>query len=133
MWPNLQETSDLVTFTEEILNMENLIFCAVFGVLYCKQKLCDDLYIWRKFDRNLMQILNLKFASNLFEHIIRKDLYETNLILKRCAFHFVGFQSAYCFYLQSTAKKSFSLRISSVHVTKSAVSCGFGHIYWRTL
>ena len=28
MWPNPQETSDLVTFTEEILN-ENFIFCAV--------------------------------------------------------------------------------------------------------
>ena len=26
---------------------------------------------------------------------------------------------------------SFPLRISSVNVTKSAVSCGFGHIYWR--
>ena len=30
-----------------------------------------------------------------------------------------------------TAQKwSFPLRISSVNVTKSAVSCGFGHIYW---
>ena len=28
-------------------------------------------------------------------------------------------------------KWSFPLRISSVNVTKSAVSCGFGHIYWR--
>ena len=28
-------------------------------------------------------------------------------------------------------KWSSSLRISSVNVTKSAVSCGFGHIYWR--
>ena len=28
-------------------------------------------------------------------------------------------------------KWSFLLRISSVNVTKSAVSCGFGHIYWR--
>ena len=26
-------------------------------------------------------------------------------------------------------KSSFPLRISSVNVTKSAVSCGFGHIY----
>ena len=26
---------------------------------------------------------------------------------------------------------SFSLRISSVNVTKSVVSCRFGHIYWR--
>ena len=28
-------------------------------------------------------------------------------------------------------KWHFPLRISSVNVTKSAVSCGFGHIYWR--
>ena len=28
-------------------------------------------------------------------------------------------------------KRSFPLQISSVNVTKSAVSCGFGHIYWR--
>ena len=26
MWPNLQETEDLVTFTEEIRNGENFIF-----------------------------------------------------------------------------------------------------------
>ena len=33
---------------------------------------------------------------------------------------------------QSLYKKwSFPLRISSVNVTKSAVSCGIGHIYWR--
>ena len=29
MWPNPQFLADLVTFTEEIFNMENLIFCAV--------------------------------------------------------------------------------------------------------
>ena len=28
-------------------------------------------------------------------------------------------------------KLSFPLRISSINVTKAAVSCGFGHIYWR--
>ena len=28
---------------------------------------------------------------------------------------------------------SFPLMISSVNVTKSAISCGFGHIYWRNL
>ena len=28
-------------------------------------------------------------------------------------------------------KWNFQLRISSVNLTKSAVSCGFGHIYWR--
>ena len=30
-----------------------------------------------------------------------------------------------------TKKWSFPLRISSVIVTKSAVNCGIGHIYWR--
>ena len=30
-------------------------------------------------------------------------------------------------------KWSFSLRISSINVTKYAVSCRFGHIYWRNL
>ena len=35
-------------------------------------------------------------------------------------------------YLQLLHKKwSFVLRISSVNVTKSAVTCGFDHIYWR--
>ena len=32
-----------------------------------------------------------------------------------------------------TNKWSFPLRIFLVTVTKSAVSCGFGHIYWRNL
>ena len=33
---------------------------------------------------------------------------------------------------QSLHKKwCFPLRISAINVTKSAVSCGFGHIYWR--
>ena len=31
MWPNLQKTVDLVTFTEEIPN-ENFIFCAVLWI-----------------------------------------------------------------------------------------------------
>ena len=36
--------------------------------------------------------------------------------------HFVNF----------TAQRwSFTLRISSVNVTKSVVSCRFGHVYWR--
>ena len=33
MWPNTQETADLVTFTEEILNGK-LLFCA--GILRCE-------------------------------------------------------------------------------------------------
>ena len=33
------------------------------------------------------------------------------------------------FWSHCTKTSSFPLRISSVNVTKSAVSCGFGHIY----
>ena len=32
---------------------------------------------------------------------------------------------------RAAQKMKFPFRISSVNVTKSAVSCGFGHIYWR--
>ena len=34
-------------------------------------------------------------------------------------------------YWHCTKNKAFLLRIPSVNVTKSVVSCGFGHIYWR--
>ena len=34
-------------------------------------------------------------------------------------------------FTHCTKNKSFLLRISSVNVTKSAVFCGFDHIYWR--
>ena len=40
MWPNPQETTDLVTFTEEILNA-NFIFCAVF-LLYFQAISSED-------------------------------------------------------------------------------------------
>ena len=33
-------------------------------------------------------------------------------------------------WIYTTHKKSFPLTISSVNLTKSAVSCGFSHIYW---
>ena len=35
------------------------------------------------------------------------------------------------FFSNTAYKWSFPLRIFSVNVTKSAVSCEFGHIYWR--
>ena len=34
-------------------------------------------------------------------------------------------------YKHCTKKWSFPLRISSVNVIISSISCGFGHIYWR--
>ena len=34
-------------------------------------------------------------------------------------------------FLSLLKKWSFPLKISPVNVTRSAISCGFGHIYWR--
>ena len=45
------------------------------------------------------------------------------LMVKRI-FLFLSYGLSY-----TVQKKSFPLRIFSVNVTKSAVSCGFGHIY----
>ena len=36
-----------------------------------------------------------------------------------------------CFNTIMLKKWNFLFRISSVNVTKSAISCGFGHIHWR--
>ena len=40
--------------------------------------------------------------------------------------------SSRTFFLTLHKKWSFPLTMSSVNVTKSAVSCGFGRIYWRS-
>ena len=44
---------------------------------------------------------------------------------------YLNFVNYIGFGVDSAQKLSFLLRISSVNVTKSVVSCGFGHIYWR--
>ena len=50
------------------------------------------------------------------------------LFRRRCCFASLSYQLP-----EHCAKIYFLLSISSVNVTKSAVSCGFGHTYWRNL
>ena len=52
---------------------------------------------------------------------------------KFCSFNNEGILMASCILIADTLHKkwSFPLRISIVNVTKSTVSCRFGHIYWR--
>ena len=45
MWPNLQETADLVTFTEEAL-MGNFIFCAVMFLSFTPKNMYNTKYIF---------------------------------------------------------------------------------------
>ena len=58
MWPDLHETADLVTFTEEILNGK-LHFCAVFLFAYCYS-----------YSQNLDIQKIFKFYSPVWESII---------------------------------------------------------------
>ena len=98
-------TADLVTFTEEILNGKR--FCAV------KREVLFYNYLL------FLNILHLHLQCDMFYIIISVDLIHTiiYLMLKiHTALH---------------KKWSFPLRIFSVNLTKSAVSCGFGHIDWR--
>ena len=67
-----------------------------------------------------------KFSGSVSEQLFLRAL--LNTWIKHKDF----FRSSYPEALRTLHKKwSFPLRISSVNVTKSAVSCGFGHLYWR--
>ena len=89
MWPNLQETADLITFTEEILNEKHHF-------------LCSEYICWATF---------AGAQPELFE---RQGSYDQNR------------EEALAHCIKNAV---FSLRISSVNVTKFAVSCGFDDIY----
>ena len=91
MWPNLQETADLITFTEEILNGKHHFLC--------REYIC-----WATF---------AGAQSEMFEGQGSYDQNREEAL-------------AHCI-----KNEFFSLRISSVNATKSAVCCGFDHVYWR--
>ena len=69
--------------------------------------------------------------------INRKRLEIYSKLTKTCShlfllFQLLTFSREMFFSLRYTKKWIFPLRFSSVHVTKSTVSSGFGHIYWRS-
>ena len=74
--------------------------------------------------RNVSEII---FYEILFSLLILAISFCIFIVIVVWSVLFVPFGSEY-----SLLKKwSFSLRISSENVIKSAVFCGFGHIYWR--
>ena len=73
-----------------------------------------------------------KTRREIFQDMTSPVVYSSS----RCASKSIYYaKTTTCFtdpLLHSLHKKwSFPLRISTVNVTKSAVSCGFGHIHWR--
>ena len=80
----------------------------------------------RFFSMNIAKILRTAILKNLYEQLL------LNIIVKLIASISTGIQRLKwdsASYRNVNAQKSFPLRISSVNVTKSAVSSGFGHIY----
>ena len=74
--------------------------------------------------RKKLQILYLFEESNCSPAVIKVSIYSTSYCSNFC------WQPPHSFMV-TAKKRSFSLRNSSLDVTKSAVSCRFGHIYWR--
>ena len=75
-------------------------------------------------------------VTNLLEKFLFFHFWGTNSKLKKRKLYFELLiqkikKTKSCFWIIVTAQKSFSLRPSSVIVTKFAVSCWFVHIYWR--
>ena len=82
---------------------------------------------------------------NLWDQYIFTNITDPKIpnILKTCYVNYIPHGSQYqtksIYYLSSISDKddtlhkkwSFPLTIPSENVTESAVSCGFGHIYWR--
>ena len=65
------------------------------------------------------------------------NIYDGAFLQKNVRFHDDTFLRKLCIAFSGQCIKNevfqygFPVRISSVNVTKSAVFCGFGHIYWK--
>ena len=81
--------------------------------------------------------LNFNLDEEIIEYVDLLNNYRTECIkTKNLKNQILGYANANIILSQDVPlslyiKWSFPLRISSVNGTKSAVSCGFGHIYWR--
>ena len=88
----------------------------------------------RVFCKNLVVILSSRHhLRRLFckENVLRNFSFNLVISLKKYFLHSCKSFSKHLDQMSLNKKWSFPLSISSVNVTKSAVSCGFGHIYWR--
>ena len=114
---------DLIIFTEEILNGKLHFWCSV---------KCYHLFFWMANSVSKFDVLQITW--NLIQvYIALRWLQYWYLFLPFCC-HSSFWANLVLWYLEGQRKtlhkkRSFPLKISSVNVIKSAVSCGFGHIY----
>ena len=100
----------------------SLFVCVRAGVFTLKD------FLWLKIHRFLSSFANLDI---ILGPLIQAD-YFTICITFCVTNNFILCKIINTIILCNTVqKRSFSLRISSVNVIKSSVSCGFGHIYRR--
>ena len=128
-------------FVEETLN-HTTAFSKSTGMkwLWAKKKWFSGK--WRRILINLFRftlanhirflLIRMQEGYQVYEHL--KSCWWRNLV---CTREIDNPHGNYAFSINCNSyailhkKRSFSLRISSVNTTKSAVSCGFVHIYWR--
>ena len=93
------------------------------AVLSISQGSIDFWYTKFRFWAQLCRIIITKILSKTSD---RSSCLTLNISIANCRILFS------CFVQESLHKKwSFTLRISSLNMTKSAGNCGSGHIYWR--
>ena len=87
--------------------------------------------------QNNINLAGIVFIQLIWNSYLTIDFTETVPYIKYVFDPILGqsFLSKYSNYSNwwksQCTKNSFPLRNSLVNVTKSAVSCGFGHVYWR--
>ena len=76
MWPNSQFPTDLVMFTEEILNGKFQFLCSITKSKFRHQSVFAD----RKFYINFSQIFNLTIKKGEVMNSLDHDLLQTNFM-----------------------------------------------------
>ena len=123
MRPNLQETEDLVTFTEEILNRKlHFLCCLICNVIIIKTWICWSFQVkleifCNQILRKMTHVQLLKLSAKLIFHqqiLLFYDPFFTFMII----FHGLNSVSTYLFNLLNKALRFFNAWISYSQFSK---------------
>ena len=121
----------MVTFTEEIPNGKLHLLCSVYK--NCLNVLCLTSRDWRTSTFRVIKEACLPHLFQYFTYCLKDKIKQkfAQISLYRISYKWHPKDFLEKFLCALHKKWSFSLRISSVNVTKSTGNCGFGSIHWR--
>ena len=127
-------TADLVTFTEKILNGKLHFLCSHQVLNWFLSVGLNHWFShytkWTKTEYGIFLIDIFSYSEWIRRCFLYISVFSLTTIKYGPEKNYV-FGQFQCSVTNTSQKWSFLLRISSKNVSKSAVSCGFGHIYWR--